>query len=249
MKMKNKIILGFCGLLVFGFLFIGCDTGNGTPNPTPDPTFVAVTNISCPQTVAIKGQDLILNVTVEPSGATNKTIIWSGEDVNDGKLTASSAKTYTVTATVVNGASESSSYTKTFSIVAYDTSSNDVQNPFAGKTFVMAAEPPDVWIAKAKFNDDDTWDTELYLNLPQDQGGLINAGVVCSGIHSWTGGTGITWTITYVNDEILADAEEGYAVPKVGETGIAILISGNKMRVANFNNSIMNGDYDIESVE
>jgi hypothetical protein len=86
-----------------------------------DDNFVPVTNITNVPVIALVNASLSLSGTVEPANATNTTITWSGTNVTDGVFTASSTGNSTVTATIVNGASESSLYTQDFTITAYST--------------------------------------------------------------------------------------------------------------------------------
>jgi hypothetical protein len=103
-------------LLTFGSMMVGCDTGTNGGN------FVPVTNITNIPQIALAGVALELGGIVVPSNATNQTITWSGADVTNGVFTRSSTGDSTVTATIVNGTSESSPYTQTFTIAVYDDS-------------------------------------------------------------------------------------------------------------------------------
>ena len=87
------------------------------------PAFVAVTDITGVATTMTAGTPLTLSGTVEPSNATNKTIVWSvksagstGASISGNTLFATAAGTVTVTATVTNGRAASSDYTKDFAI-------------------------------------------------------------------------------------------------------------------------------------
>jgi hypothetical protein len=130
--MKNTIsALGRKGLFVLcaialvmaaGLALAGCPTDGD-----PGSSFVPVTGITNTPQIAIQGVELELSATVVPSNATHQTITWSGGDVTDGKFKATSAGTKTVTATIANGASETSPYTKTFTITVYGTSSTITQ--------------------------------------------------------------------------------------------------------------------------
>jgi hypothetical protein len=101
-------------LLTFGSMVTGYDTGTGGTG------FVPVTNITNIPQIALQNVELELNGVVVPSNANNQTITWSGDDVINGKFTATTTGNHTVTATIANGASESRSYTKTFTVVVYD---------------------------------------------------------------------------------------------------------------------------------
>ena len=112
-------------------------TGGATPVRSSIATvtvFVPVTNITGVTTTAKVGTPLTLTGTVAPTDATNKTIEWSvisagttnatitGSALNTFNATA--AGTATVRATIINGTSPSSNYTKTFTIT--------VSNPVTG---------------------------------------------------------------------------------------------------------------------
>jgi hypothetical protein len=115
MKQGKFFVVGMLSaVLTFGVISAGCDNGS---NPG---AFVAVTNITNVPVIALVNAPLSLSGTVEPANATNTTITWSGVNVSNGVFTATSAGNSTVTATIVNGASESSPYTKDFSIKAYN---------------------------------------------------------------------------------------------------------------------------------
>ncbi|QHI72173.1 S-layer homology domain-containing protein [Aminipila terrae] len=89
----------------------------------PTPSFTAVTSIKDVPTMAAIGIDLTLSGTVAPTNATNKTILWSvknagttGATITGGKLKTTGEGTATVTATITNGATESTDYTQDFNI-------------------------------------------------------------------------------------------------------------------------------------
>jgi len=97
-------------------------TCNVTVTP-PAPVFTAVTGITGVPTAATAGTALTLTGTVEPSGATNKTITWSvasagttGATITGNTLNTTTAGTVTVKATIVNGATATTNYTKDFNI-------------------------------------------------------------------------------------------------------------------------------------
>jgi hypothetical protein len=106
-------------LLAFGSMVVGCD--NGTTDDNGD-NFVPVTNITNIPQIALVGTALELGGIVVPSNATNQTITWSGTNVTNGVFEAISEGDYTVTVTIVNGASKSSPYTKIFPIKVYNSS-------------------------------------------------------------------------------------------------------------------------------
>jgi uncharacterized repeat protein (TIGR02543 family) len=92
----------------------------GCPAPTD---FVPVTGISGAPSSGAVGVALVLTGTVEPDNATNQTILWTLKDpgttaavVNAGILTAAAAGTATVTATIVNGATETDPFSRDFAI-------------------------------------------------------------------------------------------------------------------------------------
>ena len=85
--------------------------------------FVPVTNITGVPEMATAGTPLTLTGTVVPSNATNQTIVWSvqsagttGATITGNTLNTTAAGTVTVRATIVNGASPTTPYTKDFSI-------------------------------------------------------------------------------------------------------------------------------------
>jgi hypothetical protein len=87
------------------------------------PSFVAVTNITGVPTTATAGTALNLAGTVAPTNATNKTITWSvktagttGATVTGSTLNVPAAGTVNVTATIANGLTASTPYTKDFTI-------------------------------------------------------------------------------------------------------------------------------------
>ncbi|MDR1802784.1 MAG: hypothetical protein LBQ94_04190 [Treponema sp.] len=91
-------------------------TGNSGNN------FVAVTGIAGVPTTGTAGVALPLTGTVVPAAATNKTIAWTvkspttGATITGNALTAASAGTVVVTATIVNGTAQGTNYTRDFSI-------------------------------------------------------------------------------------------------------------------------------------
>jgi len=83
-----------------------------------------VTNITGVPTTATAGTPLTLSGTVAPSNATNQSIVWSvqsagttGASITGGNtLNTTAAGTVTVTATIVNGASATTNFTRNFEI-------------------------------------------------------------------------------------------------------------------------------------
>jgi len=87
--------------------------------------FVAVTNITGVPAIGVINTDLTLVGTVVPDNATNSSITWAlaatgstatGAAVTSGKATATAAGIVKVTATVTNGLTASSDFTKDFEI-------------------------------------------------------------------------------------------------------------------------------------
>jgi hypothetical protein len=82
--------------------------------------FVPVTEIEYGgSTNAQVGVPLTLTATVRPGNATNKTIVWTATNgtISEGnKFTATAAGAATVTATIVNGLTETTNFTKTINI-------------------------------------------------------------------------------------------------------------------------------------
>jgi hypothetical protein len=202
-------------LLAFGLILAGCDTGTGGNTGA----FVAVTDITGVPTAAIMNYPQPLSGTVEPSDATNRTIVWSGNNVSGGDLTAPSAGTYTVTATIENGAPGETPYTQNFDIRVYDAGSGDEPNPFGDDA------NPYVWAMDDKGGEiyatikDSTWESVA-------EGDSYN-----SGTYTRIGGRAILWEV----------GQGGEA----GTTGLAIITGEGKFRVANFANqySDMNGTF------
>ncbi|MCL2128717.1 MAG: Ig-like domain-containing protein, partial [Treponema sp.] len=98
---------------------------DGGENEAP---FVAVTDITGVAPIAEAGVPLALSATVVPPNATNQAIVWTVADAGEtgavipersNVLTASAAGTVTVTATIVNGATETTLFAKDFDITVY----------------------------------------------------------------------------------------------------------------------------------
>ena len=119
---KFRKLFGITTLaVVIGVSMAGCDDGTTKP---PD-NFVPVTDITGIPSGKQTDVDMSLNGTVVPSTATNKTIVWSISVDDDGSaepeltgnvLKTASEGTVKVTATIANGATVSTPYTKTFTI-------------------------------------------------------------------------------------------------------------------------------------
>ena len=92
------------------------DSTETAPGDLTPAIFVAVTSITGVPTTATVGIGLTLTGTVQPANASNQTIVWSGTGVSNGVLTAAAEGTITVTATIANGATETTPYTQTFDI-------------------------------------------------------------------------------------------------------------------------------------
>jgi hypothetical protein len=209
MKMAKKNL--FPGALVTALVFAcflgSCNTGTNSGGDDP---FVAVTGIIDVPTAAIVGTELTLTGTVKPDNAANKTIVWSGSNVSNGKLTAPSAGTYTVTATIANGKSESGPYTKDFNITAYDTSSAGDTNPFGSDTkpfyWAMDGKGGTVYVILKS----STWESKDAYSANSPAGTYTH----------FTGTRGAEWIIG------AGDEYEGY-------TGLVIIDQYGKMIVAN----------------
>lgn len=85
--------------------------------------FAAVTDITGVPTAAVVNAPLTLTGTVAPATATNRTVTWSvkspgltGATITDNIFKATAAGTATITATVKNGATETTDFTKDFPI-------------------------------------------------------------------------------------------------------------------------------------
>ena len=107
-----KVIIRFSALLsAFLILSSGmCSPDNPEPTPqpnpvTPTPSVVSVSSVSLNKTTLTltEGESEVLNATVKPDNATDKTVTWSSSDasvakVENGKVTAVKAGTATITA-------------------------------------------------------------------------------------------------------------------------------------------------------
>ena len=104
-------------------------------------SFVPVSGITGVPETAQAGVPLTLQGTVQPSGATNKTIVWTvktagGTDasVSGSTLTTTAAGTVTLTATIDNGLAPGVSYTEDFEIAV----SANTFNAASGAAFASA---------------------------------------------------------------------------------------------------------------
>ena len=100
-----------------------CKKKDDKPVQPPTPAFVAVTDITGVPTTATAGTALTLTGTVAPATATNKTITWAvktqgttGATITGSTLNTTAAGTATVTATIANGKTATTPYTKDFTI-------------------------------------------------------------------------------------------------------------------------------------
>jgi uncharacterized protein YjdB len=97
---------------------------SGTVAVTVVPAIIAVTGITLTSATTFEaGTPLTLAATVAPANATNQTIVWSlravnstGATLTNGVLKATAAGTVTVTATIVNGLTATTDFTKDFNI-------------------------------------------------------------------------------------------------------------------------------------
>ena len=101
-------------------------------------SFVPVTGIVGVPKEAKVDEPLQLTGTVEPTGATNKTIVWSGTGVENGVLTATERGAVEVLATIVDGKGVGDNYTETFEINVTGKSSSSGCNVGLG-AFALAA--------------------------------------------------------------------------------------------------------------
>ena len=115
-----------------GTITVRATVSNGTAVGTPFTKdfqiaavmpFVAVTSITGVPLTATVGISRSLTGTVNPSNATNKTIVWSvqsagttGAVITGGALNATSEGTVTVRATIANGTAAGTPYTQDFNI-------------------------------------------------------------------------------------------------------------------------------------
>jgi hypothetical protein len=104
-----------------------------------------VTDITDVPDTATAGINRTLTGTVSPANATNQTITWSvkdagttGASISGYTLSTTAAGTVKVTATVVNGATASSNYTKDFDITVNAAMANDTLEEEVGDTTVSA---------------------------------------------------------------------------------------------------------------
>ena len=103
----------------------GAYTKDFTINVTAAPvnTFVPVTDVALASSSMTAGTPMNLSGTVTPADATNKSIVWSvtdsggtGASISGSTLSASDSGTVVVTATVTDGKTAGTPYTKNFTI-------------------------------------------------------------------------------------------------------------------------------------
>ena len=112
---------------------------------TVNAAFVPVSNITNVPTSVTAGEDLTLTGTVSPANATNQAIAWSVKDagttgavIDADTLSTTAAGVVKITATVVNGASATTNFTKDFDITVNAGMSNDTLQEAVGDTTVVA---------------------------------------------------------------------------------------------------------------
>jgi hypothetical protein len=134
MKKKRGLFFGCAALLTAALLiFAGCGDTEGGPagtgdGPTGGGTFVAVTDITnVPATGTVGIAVNLSGATVEPATATNQAIMWNVKTPGAGvtgitgrSFTPTETGTVVLTATITNGATASSAYTKDFTITVSD---------------------------------------------------------------------------------------------------------------------------------
>lgn len=97
------------------------------PVGAADSGFVPVSDISGVPSYAKKETPLILTGSVMPENATNKTIVWTvtsagdtGATINENTLNTTGTGTVTISATIANGATADTPFSKVFSIIVED---------------------------------------------------------------------------------------------------------------------------------
>ncbi|MCL2763567.1 MAG: hypothetical protein FWD36_10290 [Treponema sp.] len=130
MKNKNKWLGIIAIATIIAVLLVGCNDTNDTKNNGETPsTFKAVTNITGIPSLKQTDVNLTLTGTVVPNDATNKTIVWSIADDDNGSaepslagnvLTTGTEGTVKLLATIANGLTETTPYTQPFTITVTD---------------------------------------------------------------------------------------------------------------------------------
>ncbi len=105
-------------------------------------TYQKVTDITGVATEATAGTDLTLAGTIAPANATNQTIVWTVKDagttgatVAGNTLSTTGAGEVVVTATVANGETETTDYTKDFTITVNAVEEDTTKPTFTKATF------------------------------------------------------------------------------------------------------------------
>ena len=113
---KRSLLATIAAMFLGSMMFIAC-SDDDTP-PVDDRPFVAVTGITLTSATSTPvNAPLQLTATISPANATNRSIVWSGEGVSGGRLTATEPGVAQVTATIINGRAQGENYDTTFSIV------------------------------------------------------------------------------------------------------------------------------------
>jgi endo-1,4-beta-xylanase len=114
------VFLGALAVVPLVLMLTACPPGAGVG---PETSFVPVTDITGVPTAATAGTSITLTGTVVPDDATNQTIEWSvrsagttGAALSGAALAVTDVGTVTVTATITNGLTAASNYTKDFTI-------------------------------------------------------------------------------------------------------------------------------------
>ena len=94
-------------------------------------SYVPVTNITAVPTTAAVGATVSLTGTVNPSNATNKTIVWSmknagttGATITSGYFRATATGSAIITATITNGLTATTNFVQDFTVVVSGTDTN-----------------------------------------------------------------------------------------------------------------------------
>jgi hypothetical protein len=170
MKKHTLCMTAMAALLpAFGLMVAGCDINVGGGGGGGTGTFVAVTNITNLPQIALANVALPLSGAVVPSNATNQTITWSGAGVANGVFETAAVGYYPVTATIANGASESSPYTKDFIITVYavDNTGTEVGKAHGSWTKLWGDAPATLTIDK------NTWTWEFSISAVTYAKGII----------------------------------------------------------------------------
>jgi uncharacterized repeat protein (TIGR02543 family) len=194
-------------------------------------TFYAVTDITGVGTAAVQGSPFILTGVIAPATATNKTIEWavksgSANISNGNRLTADTAGTVTVTATIANGTTPGTAFSKDFSITIWEAA--DPRVGFLGHWFGgggISGNPgyfnTDITISADKFSHLDGWGYYLEIvNLVWT--GAVNSDAATQ--NQYPAGYTLTGTITKRNDDIFSgitsitiymdSARQGFLIPE-----------------------------------